>query len=73
MTEEQKKEIDAMSYEALLRRWRFSASIDTIFHGESGKYYADVMAKKKAELTHDEQVQASKNIGWIHAGGTSRV
>ena len=64
MTDAQKKEIDAMNYETLLRRWRFSSSGDTIFQGTVGDYYASTMASKKAELSHEEQVAISKRIGW---------
>lgn len=56
--------IDRMSYESLLRRWRNAAAGDSMFQGATGTYYSERMAEKKAELTHDEQVQASKNIGW---------
>ena len=59
-----KKEIDAMDYESLLQRWRFSPSSDVMFHGESGKYFLDVMNEKKEALSHDQQVAISKRIGW---------
>lgn len=59
-----KEQIDKMSYEQLLARWRFSPSGDPMFVGEIGKYYADVMSKKKSELSHEEQVRISKDIGW---------
>jgi hypothetical protein len=42
-----KEQIDKMSYEQLLVRWRFASSDDSMFVGEIGKYYAEVMSKKK--------------------------
>lgn len=62
INEKDKKWIDNASYEQLLRRWRFR-SFDEIFHGETGSYYAKVMAKKRKE-TGDNGVSASKRIGW---------
>jgi len=56
--------VDSASYEDLLRRWRFAPVGDPVFQGETGKYYAEVMWRKKAELSAGEQVRASKNIGW---------
>lgn len=59
-----KAQIDGMSYEQMLRRWRFAPSGDTIFQGDVGDYFAEVMKAKKNKLPHDEQVRISKNIGW---------
>jgi len=59
-----KEQIDKMSYEQLLARWRFAPSGDSMFVGEIGKYYAEVMSRKKNELSHEEQVQTSKDLGW---------
>ena len=55
--------IDKSSYEQLLRRWRFSPAGDAIFQGELGKYYTQVMARKRRE-TADNGVSASKRVGW---------
>lgn len=63
LTEQVKAQIDAMNYEQLLRRWRFAPIGDPIFQGESGKYFADVMFRKKADPNTDA-VRASKNVGW---------
>jgi hypothetical protein len=64
-TGEMKKWIDAASYEALLRRWRFApAGGDPIFQGEVGDYYNEVMFKKRDALPAGEQVRASKAVGW---------
>ena len=63
INKDQKKWIDSASYEDLLRRWRNAPVGDTIFQGETGKYYSDVMAKKRSKVGHNESVRASKNIG----------
>ena len=61
MSPEQKAQIDAMSYEDLLRRWRNAPAGDPIFQGEAGAYYSVVMAEKRKSADH---VGASKRIGW---------
>jgi PII-like signaling protein len=62
MTSEQKKWIDEASYETLLHRWRSAAAGDTIFQGESGQYYSQVMdARRDADPA--AHVTASKRIG----------
>ena len=47
MTNDQKKWIDNASYTALLYKWRFAPSGDPMFQGDTGDYYAKVMAEKK--------------------------
>jgi len=59
-----KRIIDSMDYEDLLRKWRFASSGDPFFQGEVGKYYREVMFKKKEEIGDSAAVRASKNIGW---------
>ena len=61
LTEENKKHIDNMSYEELLRRWRFAPVGDPWFQGETGKYWGDRMAELRKTSDH---VGASKRIGW---------
>ncbi len=61
LTEKLKEEIDAMSYESMLRMWRFYYIGISVFQGESGEYFAGVMAKKKQTVDH---VKISKTIGW---------
>ena len=61
LIEELKKEIDAMSYESMLRMWRFDHIGISVFQGESGEYFAGVMAKKKLTADH---AKVSKVIGW---------
>lgn len=67
MTEDEKREIDCMSYEQLLRRWRFTPSYpleNKMFQGDTGEYYAQVMKAKGDKLEHSERVNISKKIGW---------
>lgn len=57
--------IDRASFEELLRRWRFAPmGDDHIFQGEIGKYYGEVMSKRRAELPEGEAVRISKSIGF---------
>lgn len=62
--EEMKAWIDKASYEELLRKWRFEPSGTGWFEGEVGKYYEEVMSKKRLEIGDAAATQASKNIGW---------
>ena len=62
LTEKNKKHIDALTYEQLLRRWRNSPSGDVWFQGETGKYWGKRMQEKKLEDPAGA-VRASKNIG----------
>jgi len=63
MIETLKAWIDSVTYEELLRKWRFAPSGDPMFQGKLGKYYKDKMAQRRDEIPHEEQVRASKNIG----------
>ena len=56
-----KATIDSMSYESMLRRWRMAPCGDPMFQGDTGDYYAKVMAKKQKTADH---VATSKRIGW---------
>lgn len=56
--------IDSANYESLLSRWRHAPCGDPMFQGDTGKYYAEAMKKKRNEVGHDEHVRASKSIGW---------
>lgn len=65
LTDENKKHIDAMSYEALLSRWRSAPVGDEWFQGETGEYWSQRMKKLRAEPGGDDRhVSASKGIGW---------
>ena len=59
-----KKWIDEAEYDALLTKWRFEPVGSPWFQGEIGKYYAEAMARKRAETHSDELVSASKRVGW---------
>ena len=63
LTDENKKHIDSLSYEALLSHWRFAPSGDKWFQDETGEYWGNRM-KELREKNNDMHVQASKNIGW---------
>ena len=62
LTEENKKTIDAMSYEGLLSKWRFAPSGDPWFQGETGEYWGKRMNELRAQGV--DHVGASKRIGW---------
>lgn len=64
MDEQVKHWIDSSDYETLLRKWRYAPVGDNYFEGEQGAYYKKVMFEKRDALPHDEQVKASKNVGW---------
>ena len=64
LTAKIKSDIDAMTYEQLLRKWRAAPIGDLMFQGESGDYFAKRMMEVRANTPNDVQVQASKNIGW---------
>lgn len=64
MKKEMKNWIDKADYESLLTKWRFAPVGDVLFQGELGKYYSDVMFKKRNELDSAEQVRISKDVGW---------
>ena len=65
MTEKEMKAwIDTAPYEELLTKWRFEPSGSPWFQGEVGKYFEEIMRKKKLEIGDAAASQASKNIGW---------
>jgi len=65
LTKELKASIDDMDYETMLYKWRFYPSeTDSIFEGESGDYFKDVMFKKKDNLPEGEAIKISKSVGW---------
>jgi hypothetical protein len=59
-----RKWIDNASYTALLRRWRFEPVGSPWFQDELGEYFSAAMARAREKTPHDEQIQASKDIGW---------
>ena len=64
MTEKLKKQINEMSYESMLSRWRFAPLGDPLFQGEIGDYFAKVMREKREKLEEGEHARISKKIGW---------
>ena len=65
MTEKEMKAwIDKASYVSLLKKWRFEPSGSLWFEGEVGKYFEEVMSKKRLEIGDAAASQASKGIGW---------
>lgn len=57
--------IEQASYEDLLRKWRREPLGSPWFADEKVfRVFNTAMHKKKAELSPEQQVQASKNIGW---------
>ena len=64
LTPETKAQIDAMSYEDMLRLWRF-APVGDPFAGETGTA-ADYFVKRMSELRTQgaDHLGASKKIGW---------
>jgi zona occludens toxin (predicted ATPase) len=56
-----KKKIDNMSYEEMLRLWRFAKPGDLLFIGESGIYFKRQMFEKSKNV---DTVLISKKVGW---------
>lgn len=66
LTPENKQRIDSLSYEHLLRRWRFAPVGDPWFQGETGEYWGKRMAEMRDEPGgHERHVAASKSIGFL--------
>ena len=63
-TSELKEWISKATYKELLLKNRFGSSQDPIFHDELGKLFMETLRKRKEELTNEEQVSISKEIGW---------
>lgn len=65
LTAENKAKIDSMSYERLLRRWRYAPAGDPWFQGETGKYWGVRMKELRSKPGGDKMhTAASKEIGW---------
>ena len=64
ISENVKNQIDSMNYYGMLRIWRFAKIGDPLLQGETGQYFAKIMAEKRDALSHEERVQASKDLGW---------
>lgn len=64
LTDENKKHIDGLSYQALLSRLRFAPAGDPWFQGETGNYWMRRMREmRSAPGGDDEHVRASKSLG----------
>lgn len=61
LTPENKSTIDKMSYDELLRKWRFAPVGDPWFTGETGQYWKERMNDLRATTDH---AAASKRVGW---------
>ncbi len=66
MTDEQKRWVDQASYRQLLERWRYAPAGDPMFQGDTGDYYAKVMAEQKSLVGQEEHVSISKAIDCWH-------
>ena len=65
LTPQNKAAIDALSYEELLSEWRFAPVGHRMFQGETGVYWGQRMAEKRAEPNGEERhVAASKALSW---------
>ena len=63
LTPENKKHIDGLSYEELLRHNRYAPAGDPWFQGGTGLYWLKRMAERRA-ADPGGAVAASKRIGW---------
>lgn len=61
--DDMKKWIDSVSYEELLRKWRFAPVGDPFFQGEMGDYYKQKMKKRREQIGDAGHTAASKSIG----------
>ena len=59
-----KSQIDSMDYETMLKIWRFAPLGADLVSGETGDYFKCSMLGKKNALLHEDQVRASKSVGW---------
>ena len=69
LTDENKKYIDGLSYEWLLRGWRNGILANpkgsSWFQGETGEYWSKCMSDMRAQPGgNSRHVSASKAIGW---------
>ena len=53
-----------MDYMTMLYHWRFASFEDPMFKGDAGKYFTEVMKKKRIEVGDEAHTAASKSIGW---------
>ena len=58
------EQIDAMSYEDLLRLVRNAPLSHPLFRGEVGKHFHATLRTKRHALTDDERAATSKKVGF---------
>lgn len=56
--------LDTATYTQLLTKLRFAPGDDTFFVGRVGDHFADVLKKRRGEISDAEHSSVSKNIGW---------
>lgn len=56
--------IDAMNYEAMLRKVRTAPLNDPLFRGEVGKYFHARMKEKRSALPEDVRAKIHGSAGW---------
>lgn len=61
LTPELKKQIEALSYEDMLRIWRFEPSGHPLLIGEVGEYFSLQMDLKRESVDY---VEVSKRVGF---------
>ena len=64
LTEEKKKYLDSLSFDELLRKWRFEPSGSPLTSGEVGDYFYKIFQEKRAEISPEEFTRISKRVGW---------
>ena len=62
LTKENKHYIDSLSYEELLRKWRFAPSGNKWFQGETGEYWGNRMHEMKEKESNPALI--SRKVGW---------
>lgn len=60
MDDQVKKLIDEMSYEDMFRLWRNAPIGEPLLQGDSGKYFSEVMLRKREEAENAAHTTASK-------------
>ena len=63
LTPEIKRQIDSMSLEEMLSKWRFSPPGAWMFTGEIGEYFSKRMFGLR-DADNEAWVRASKSVGW---------
>jgi len=62
-TPELKAEIDAMTLEEMIRKWRFAPISDPLLQNEAGEYLQKRMFEIR-DADNDTWVATSKSVGW---------